>query len=85
MPLYQADPGSDGLPRVWVRLRRSAGDGVLSVTTTAPEGGSVTINARAGRARDLLSGEPIDTDGDRLTIAVPPMGARLIHLEGIDA
>ena len=84
-PLFQADPGSDGLPRTWARVRRSGPDGVLSVTTTAPEGGSVTIHTRAASARDLLSGESITTEGDHLTITVPPMGARLIQLEGLDA
>jgi hypothetical protein len=45
----------------------------------------VTVEVRAARARDLLSGEAIACGGERLTIAVPPMGARLIRLEGIDA
>ncbi len=84
-PLFTADPGSDGLPRTWVRLRRSGNEGILAVTTTAPEGGSVTVEVTAARARDLLSGEAIACGGERLTIAVPPMGARLIRLEGIDA
>jgi hypothetical protein len=58
---------------------------VLSVTTTDPAGGSMTVHVSADRARDLLTGEPFETTADGVTIHVPSMGARLIHLEGIDA
>ena len=83
-PLFRADPGSDGLPRLWVRLRRSGSEGLLSITTTDRAGGSVSIDVDVSGARDLLSGDTFDTDADHLTVHVPPMGARLIHLEGID-
>ncbi len=83
-PLFSADVANDGLPRTWARLRRSGGEGVLSLTTTAPEGGTVTVNVSAERARDLLTGESIEVSSAHLTAAVPPMGARLIHLEGLD-
>lgn len=84
-PLFQAPPGSDGLPRMWARLRRAGSEGVLAVTTTDRAGGSVSINVSATSARDLMSGEVLATHADHLAISVPPMGARLIHLEGLDA
>ncbi|CAN5565767.1 beta-galactosidase [soil metagenome] len=85
MPLFTAHPGSDGLPRSWARLRRSGREGVLTLTTTDPGGASVTVHVGADRARDLLTGESLETSAHRLIIHVPPMGARLIHLEGTDA
>jgi hypothetical protein len=84
-PLFSTDVAGDGLPRTWARLRRSGREALLSVTTTAREGATLTATVRAERATDLLSGESYPVLTDRLIVHVPPMGARLIHLEGIDA
>jgi hypothetical protein len=80
--LWSAPPASDGLPRVYARLRRDGDAALLTVTSTATEHTEALIEVTARTATDLVTRQAL-TVGDRLAVQVPPAGSRYILLEGL--
>lgn len=81
--LLEATLATDGLPRLFARLRISGARGLATVTSTAdnPTTGRLLVTASA--ATDLMTGEKLNLDGDGLPISLEPRGTRMLLLEGL--
>lgn len=80
--LWRVPAATDGLPRVYARLRTNGTRGLLTVTSTAETEMEPEVLVAAGQATDLVSGAILATTHP-FRVAVPARGTRLILLEGL--
>lgn len=79
---FEAPLASDGLPRVWGRVRLAGDRAVMSLTSTSDEPLAVSVRALRGLVVDALTGERWDLSGEGTTVDVPARGSRLLVSEG---
>jgi hypothetical protein len=82
--LFTAAASDETSARVYARLRRSNGNGLLAITSTSDTPTDLVVNVAARKAVDLLNGEEIDAVSC-VSISVAARGSRLLALEELDA